>query len=114
MHLLLLLLEDLLLSLELILTSLKLCKVSSGLLSMSSLILLHPLKDINQSGVYLRCRWSEAGTTGLCIMSAWRHLRNRQVVVIRTVTRLAHLLLCLKLLLLSSCYASNDLILLSC
>ena len=50
MHLLLLLLEDLLLSLELVLTSLKLCKVGSGLLSLSSLILLHPLKNSNQSG----------------------------------------------------------------
>ena len=43
-----LLLEDLLLSLELIQTSLKLCKVGSGLLSMSCLILLHPLKNSNQ------------------------------------------------------------------
>ena len=59
MHLLLLLLlEDLLLSLELVLTSLKLYKVSSGLLSLSSLILLHPLKNSNQGGVHLRCRWS--------------------------------------------------------
>ena len=57
MHL-LLLLEDLLLSLKLILTSLKLSKVGSGLLSLSSLILLHPLKNSNQSGVGLRCRWS--------------------------------------------------------
>jgi len=57
MHLLLLLLEDLLLSLELVLTSLKLCKVSSGLLSLSSLILLHPLKNGNQYGVRLRCGW---------------------------------------------------------
>ena len=114
MHLLLLLLEDLLLSLELVLMSLKLCKVGSGLLSLSSLILLHLLKDSNQSGVRLRCRWSEAGTTGLCIMSAWRHMRNRQIVIIQTVTRLCHLLLCLKLLLLSSGYASDDLVLLSC
>ena len=58
MHLLLLLLEDLLLSLELVLMSLKLCKVGSGLLSLSSLILLHLLKNNNQSGVCLRCRWS--------------------------------------------------------
>ena len=77
MHLLLLLLEDLLLSLELVLMSLKLCKVGSGLLSLSSLILLHPLKDGNQSEVHLRGRWSGAGTSGLCIMSMWRHLRNR-------------------------------------
>ena len=113
MHL-LLLLEDLLLSLELILMSLKLCKVGSDLLSLSSLILLHPLKDSNQSGVHLRYRWSGARTTSLCIMSAWRHLRNRQVVIIRTVTRLGHLLLCLKLLLLCSGYASDNLVLLSC
>ena len=59
MHLLLLLLlEDLLLSLKLILTSLKLSKVGSGLLSLSSLILLHPLKNSNQSRVRLWCRWS--------------------------------------------------------
>ena len=58
MHLLLLLLEDLLLSLELVLMNLKLCKVGSCLLSLSCLILLHPLKNSNQSGVYLRCRWS--------------------------------------------------------
>ena len=77
MHLLLLLLEDLLLSLELVLTSLKLCKVGSGLLSLSSLILLHPLKDSNQRGVRLRCRWSRARTAGLCIASTWRHMRNR-------------------------------------
>ena len=78
MHLLLLLLlEDLLLSLELVLTSLKLCKVGSGLLSLSSLILLHSLKNSNQSRVSLRCRWSKAGTTGLYIMSMWMHLRNR-------------------------------------
>ena len=50
MHLLLLLLEDLLLSLELVLMSLKLCKVCSCLLSLSCLILLHPLKNSNQSG----------------------------------------------------------------
>ena len=82
MHLLLLLLEDLLLALELVLTSLKLCKVGSGLLSLSSLILLHPLKDSNQSGVCLRCKWRRARTAGLCIMSAWRHLRNRLVVIV--------------------------------
>ena len=83
MHLLLLLLlEDLLLSLELVLMSLKLCKVGSGLLSLSSLILLHPLKDSNQSGVRLRCRWSETRATGLCIMSTWRHPRNRLVVIV--------------------------------
>ena len=58
MHLLLLLLEDLLLPLELILTSLKLCKVGSRLLSLTCLILLHPLKNSNQSEVRLRCRWS--------------------------------------------------------
>ena len=58
MHLLLLLLEDLLLALELILMSLKPCKVGSGLLSVSCLILLHPLKNSNESGVRLRCRWS--------------------------------------------------------
>ena len=58
MHLLLLLLEDLLLALELVLTSLKLCKVGSGLLSLSCLILLHPLKNSNQSRVRLRGRWS--------------------------------------------------------
>ena len=81
MHL-LLLLEDLLLSLELVLTSLKLCKVGSGLLSLSILILLHPLKYSNQGGVRLRCRWSGSRTAGLCIMSAWRHMRNRQVVIV--------------------------------
>ena len=54
MHLLLLLL----LALELVLTSLKLFKVGSGLLSLSCLILLHPLKNSNQSGVRLWCRWS--------------------------------------------------------
>ena len=58
MHLLMLLLEDLLLALEVVLTSLKLCKVGSGLLSLSCLILLQPLKNSNQSGVRLRCRWS--------------------------------------------------------
>ena len=58
MHLLLLLLEDLLLSLELVLMSLKLCKVGSSLLSLSCLILLHPLKNSNESGVRLRCRRS--------------------------------------------------------
>ena len=57
MHL-LLLLEDLLLPLELILTSLKLCEVGSGLLCLSCLILLHLLKNSNQSGVCLWCRWS--------------------------------------------------------
>ena len=57
MHL-LLLLEDLLLSLELVLTSLKLCKVGSDLLSLSSLILLHPLKNDNQCRVRLWCWWS--------------------------------------------------------
>ena len=57
MHL-LLLLEDLLLSLELVLMSLKLCKVGSSLLSPSCLILLHLLKNSNQSGVRLWCRWS--------------------------------------------------------
>ena len=58
MHLLVLLLEDLLLALKLVLTSLKLCKVGSGLLSLSCLILLHPLKNSNESEVRLRCRWS--------------------------------------------------------
>ena len=58
MHLLLLLLEDLLLSLELVLTSLKLCKVGSCLLSLSCLILLHPLKNGNQCRVHLWCWWS--------------------------------------------------------
>ena len=58
MHLLLLLLEDLLLSLELVLMNLKLCKLGSSLLSLSCLILLHPLKNSNQGGVHLRCRWS--------------------------------------------------------
>ena len=53
MHLLLLLLP-----LELILTSLELCEVGSGLLCLSCLILLHSLKNGNQSGVSLRCRWS--------------------------------------------------------
>ena len=77
-----LLLEDLLLALELVLTSLKLCKVGNGLLSLSSLILLYPLKDSNHSGVHLRCRWSRAGTVGLCIMSTWRHPRNRLVVIV--------------------------------
>ena len=48
----------LLLPLELILTSLKLCKVCSCLLSLSCLLLLHPLKNSNQSRIYLRCRWS--------------------------------------------------------
>ena len=58
MRLLLLLLKELLLPLELILTSLKLCEVGSGLLSLSCLILLHPLKNSNQGGVRLRCRRS--------------------------------------------------------
>ena len=58
MHLLLLLLEDVLLSLELILMSLKLCKVYNCLLSLSCLILLHPLKNSNESGIRLWCRWS--------------------------------------------------------
>jgi hypothetical protein len=82
MHLLLLLLEDLLLLLELVLMNLKLCKVGNGLLSLSSLILLHPLKDSNQSGIRLWCRWSEARTASLCIMSAWRHMRNRLEVIV--------------------------------
>ena len=51
MHL--LLLKELLLPLELVLTSLKLCEVGSGLLSLSCLILLHPLKNSNQGGVRL-------------------------------------------------------------
>ena len=53
MHLLLLLLP-----LELILMSLKLCEVGSRLLSLSCLILLHPLKNGNQCGIRLRCWWS--------------------------------------------------------
>ena len=47
-------------------------------------------------------------------MSTWRHLRNRLIVIIQTITGLGYLLLCLKLLLLYSGYASNDLVLLSC
>ena len=82
MHLLLLLLKELLLLLELVLASLKPCKVGSCLLSLSCLILLHPLKNSNQSGVRLRCRWSRAGAAGLCIMSACRHPRNRLVVIV--------------------------------
>ena len=58
MHLLLLLLEELLLPPELVLMSLKLCEVGSRLLSLTCLILLHPLKNSNQSGVHLRGRWS--------------------------------------------------------
>ena len=61
MHLLLLLL-----SLELVLTSLKLCKVGSGLLSLSCLILLHPLKDSNQSGVRLWC-WNCRPLHHVCV-----------------------------------------------
>ena len=57
MHL-LLLLKELLLPLELVLMSLKLCKVGSGLLSLSCLILLHLLKNSNESGVRLQCKWS--------------------------------------------------------
>ena len=114
MHLLLLLLHGLLLPLELVLSSLKLGKSSSCLLCLSILCLLHPLKNSNESEVRLWCRWSCAGATDLMVMSAWRHLRNRLIVIIRTVTRLGHLLLCLKLLLLSSGYASDDLVLLSC
>ena len=79
---LLLLLDGQLLPLKLVLMSLELCEVGNGFLSLSSLILLHPLKDSNQSGVRLRCRWSGAGTAGLCIMSAWRHPRNRLVVIV--------------------------------
>ena len=82
MHLLLLLLHGLLLPLELVLSSLKLGKSSSCLLCLSILCLLHPLKNSNESGVYLRSRWSRTGATGLCIVSVWRHLRNRLVVVI--------------------------------
>ena len=58
MYLLLLLLKELLLPLELVPTSLKLGKVGSCLLSLSCLILLHLLKNSNESGVRLRCRWS--------------------------------------------------------
>ena len=57
MHL-LLLLKELLLPLELVLTSLKLCKVGSCLLSLSCLLLLHLLKNSNQSEVRLWCKWS--------------------------------------------------------
>ena len=57
-ELLLLLLEELLLPLELVLTSLELCEVGSCLLCLSCLVLLHPLKNGNQCGVRLRCRWS--------------------------------------------------------
>ena len=57
MHL-LLLLKELLLPLELVLMSLKLCKVGSCLLSLSCLLLLHPLKNGNQCRVRLWCRWS--------------------------------------------------------
>ena len=56
--LLLMLLKKLLPPLELVLTSLKLCKVGSSLLCLSCLILLHPLKNSNQGGVRLLCRWS--------------------------------------------------------
>ena len=94
MHL-LLLLHGLLLPLELVLSSLKLGKNSSCLLCLSILCLLHPLKNSNESGVCLRSRWSRTGATCLCIVSAWRHLRYRLVVVVRAVTVLAHLLLCL-------------------
>ena len=54
----LLLLKKLLLSLELVLMSLKLCKVGSSLMCLSCLILLHPLKNSNQGGVRLWCKWS--------------------------------------------------------
>ena len=84
-----------LLTLELVLMSLKLCKLGSCLLSLSCLLLLHPLKNSYESGVCLWSRWSRTRATGLCIMSAWRHLRYRLVVVVRAVTVLAHLLLCL-------------------
>jgi hypothetical protein len=46
------------------------------------------------------------------VMSAWRHRRNGLVVIIRAITGVAPLLLSLKLLLPSSCYPSNDLVLL--
>ena len=94
MHL-LLLLHGLLLPLELVLSSLKLGKSSSCLLCLSILCLLHPLKNSNESGVCLRSKWSRTGAIGLCIVSAWRHLRNRLVVIVRAVTILTHLLLCL-------------------
>ena len=58
MHLLLLLLEKLLLPLELVLMSLELCEVGSRLLSLTCLILLHPLKNGNQCRVCLQCWWS--------------------------------------------------------
>ena len=59
MHgLLLLLYSLLLLLLELILPGLKLCKCSSGLLSLTSLILSHPLKYRKYSRICLWCRWS--------------------------------------------------------
>ena len=79
-------LKELLLTLELVLTSLKLCEVGSCLLCLSCLILLHPLKNSNESGVCLWSRWSRTGATCLCIVSAWRHLRYRLVVVVRAIT----------------------------
>jgi len=53
----LLLLDLLLLALELILPSLELSKCSSCLLSLSFLVLPHPLKYSKESGVGLRGRW---------------------------------------------------------
>ena len=53
----LLLLDLLLLALELILPSLELSRCSSYLLSLSGLVLPHPLKYSKKSGVGLRCRW---------------------------------------------------------
>ena len=50
-----LLLHSQLLSLELILPSLELCKSDSSLLSLTSLILPHPLKYGKKSGVCLWC-----------------------------------------------------------
>ena len=57
MHGLLLLNSQLLLALELILPSLELCKCSSCLLSLTCLVLPHPLKYSKESGVCLRGRW---------------------------------------------------------
>ena len=56
MHLLLLLLKELLLSLELVLTSLKLREVGIYLLCLSCLVLLHLLKNSNESEVCLQSR----------------------------------------------------------
>ena len=52
-----LLLNNKLLVLELVLSSLELCKCSSCLLSLSVLVLPHPLKYSQKSEVSLRGRW---------------------------------------------------------